>query len=102
MGEWSRDTKFGFGTALMAQIWPGLFIGGEARYLRAYESLGLGDFAGHALFVGPNLFFTPAERWRVTMTWAVQAAGKAVGISGPLDLTNFERHQFRLRIGREF
>ena len=101
-GEWSRDAKYGVGAALMAQIRPGLFVGGEARYLRAYESLGLDAFAGHALFVGPNIFFKPAERWRVTATWAAQVAGKAVDDSGPLDLTNFERHQVRLRIGYEF
>jgi len=101
-GAWSHDATFGVGAGLMAQMWPGFFVGGEARYLRAYESLGLNGFAGHALFVGPNIFFKPAERWRVTATWAVQVAGHAVDDSGPLDLTNFERHQIRLRIGYEF
>lgn len=101
-GEWSREANLGVGAGLMAQISPGLFVGGEARYLRAYESLGLNDFAGHALFLGPNLFFKPAERWRVTASWAVQVAGRAVDDSGSLDLTNFERHQVRLRIGYEF
>ena len=101
-GEWSREANFGLGTALMAQIRPGLFVGGEARYLRAYESFSLDAFAGHALFVGPNVFFKPAERWRVTVTWAVQVAGRAVDESGSLDLTNFNRHQVRLRIGYEF
>ena len=43
-----------------------LFVGAEARYLRQYESLGFDAFAGQALFVGPNLFFKPSERWRVT------------------------------------
>ncbi len=101
-GTWSHDSTFGVGAALMAQIWPGFFMGSEARYLRAYESLGFDGFAGHALFLGPNIFFKPAERWRVTATWAVQVAGHAVDGSGPLDLTNFERHQIRLRIGYEF
>jgi hypothetical protein len=101
-GAWSRDATFGVGAALMVQTWPGFFIGAEARYLRAYETLGLADFAGHALFLGPNIFFKPAERWRVTATWAVQVAGHAVDESGPLDLTNFERHQIRLRIGYDF
>ena len=101
-GTWSRDAIFGVGTGLMVQITPGIFFGGEARYLRAYDSLGFGNYAGHAMFVGPNVFFKPAERWRITATWATQVAGKAVGEPGPLDLTNFERHQFRMRIGREF
>ena len=101
-GSWSRDATFGVGAGLMVQMVPGLFMGGEARYLRAYESLGWDGFAGHALFLGPNIFFKPAERWRVTATWAVQVAGRAVDESGGLDLTNFERHQIRLRIGYEF
>jgi hypothetical protein len=101
-GEWSREANFGVGAGVMAQIRPGLLVGVETRYLRAYESLGPHDFAGHALFVGPNLFFRPAERWRVTATWAIQVAGKAADDSGSLDLTNFERHQVRLRIGYEF
>jgi hypothetical protein len=101
-GAWSRDATFGVGAGLMVQVWPGLFMGGEARYLRAYETLGLDGFAGHALFLGPNIFFKPADKWRVTATWAVQVAGHAVNESGPQDLTNFERHQVRLRIGYEF
>jgi hypothetical protein len=101
-GIWSREATYGVGAGLMAQISPGVFVGGEARYLRTYESLGFGGYAGHAVFVGPNLFFKPAAGWRVTASWAVQVAGKAVDEAGPLDLTNFERHQVRLRIGREF
>ena len=101
-GTWSRDATVGVGTGLMVRVTPGFFVGGEARYLRAYETLGFGDFAGHAVFVGPNVFFKPAAGWRVTATWAMQVAGKAVDQPGPLDLTNFERHQFRMRIGREF
>jgi hypothetical protein len=101
-GEWSREANFGLGASVMAQVRPGVFVGAEARYLRAYESLGLDAFAGHALFVGPNVFFKPAERWRVTATWAIQVAGRAVDEPGSLDLTNFERHQVRLRIGYEF
>jgi hypothetical protein len=101
-GTWSRESNLGVGAALMVQAWPGFFAGGEARYLKAYETLGLASFAGHALFIGPNIFFKPAEKWRVTATWAVQVAGHAVGSPGPLDLTNFERHQIRLRVGYEF
>lgn len=101
-GAWERDATLGVGTAIMAKIAPGVFMGGEARYLRSYESLGFGGYSGHAVFAGPNLFFKPAEGWRVTVSWAVQVAGRAVDEPGPFDLANFERHQLRLRIGREF
>jgi hypothetical protein len=100
--EWSREATYGVGAGLMNQIWSGVFVGAEARYLRHYESFGFDRFAGHAVFVGPNIFIRPSERWRVTATWTIQAAGKAAGDSSPLDLMNFERHQVRLRIGYYF
>ena len=101
-GAWSHAATVGIGAALMAQIKTGFFIGGEGRYLRSYESIGIDRFAGHALFLGPNIFFRPGERWRVTLSWAIQIAGRAVAEPGRLDLTNFERNQIRLRIGHEF
>src|SRR5262249_35405144 len=101
-GEWSREATYGVGAGLMTQIWPGVFVGAEARYLRQYESFGFDRFAGHAVFVGPNLFIRPSERWRITATWTRQRAGRAGGDSSRLDLMNFERHQVRLRIGSQF
>jgi hypothetical protein len=101
-GEWSREASYGVGAGLMNQIWPGVFVGAEARYLRQYESFGFNRFAGHAVFLGPNVFIRPSERWRITATWTMQVAGRAAGDSSALDLRNFERHQVRLRIGYHF
>jgi len=98
-GEWSRESNIGLGAGLMAQIRPDLFLGAEARYLRAYESLGFDNFAGHALFVGPNLFYHPFERLRISAAWNIQVAGRAVDDDGPLDLAHFTRHQVRLKVG---
>jgi hypothetical protein len=102
MGEWSREVTYGVGVGLMNQTWPGVFVGAEARYLRQYESFGFNRFAGHAVFVGPNIFITAFERWRITATWTIQVSGAAAGDSSTLDLVNFERHQARLRIGYYF
>ena len=101
-GQWSREATYGVGAGLMNQIWPGVFVGAEARYLRHYESFGLDRFAGHAVSVGPNLFIRPSEQWRITATWTMQVAGKTAGDLSPLDLMNFERHDVRLRIGYYF
>jgi hypothetical protein len=101
-GQWSREATYGVGGGLMNQIWPGVFVGAEARYLRHYESFGFDRFAGHAVSVGPNLFIRPSEHWRITATWTMQVAGKTAGDSSPLDLMNFERHDVRLRIGYYF
>jgi len=86
----------------MAQIQPGLLIGGEARYLRKYEGFGLDVFAGHALFVGPTIFIKLSERSRLTAAWSFQVAGRSAAMPGSLDLVNFERHQARLIYGIDF
>jgi hypothetical protein len=101
-GMWSPEAVAGAGSGLMVQLQPGFSVGAEARYLRAYDSLGFNRFAGQALFVGPNVFYRLSESLRVTATWNVQAAGKAVAEPGALDLTNFSRHQIRIRIGYQF
>jgi len=101
-GEWSRESNLGLGAALMARVRPDLFLGAEARYLRAYESLGVDNFVGHAFVIGPNLYYHPFEQLRITATWSVQFAGRAVDDDGPLDLTHFTRHQVRLKVGYEW
>jgi len=101
-GLWSREATAGFAAGLMYRLGPGLIAGVEGRYLRKYEALGLNNFAGQALFVGPTLFAALNDPWSVTISWTVQVAGHAVGVPGPLDLTNFERHALRLEFDLEF
>ncbi|HUI96576.1 MAG TPA: hypothetical protein VLX44_12540 [Xanthobacteraceae bacterium] len=102
IGAWSHDATLGVGAGLMAQTSRNVFVGGELRYLRAYDSLGVADFAGDAVFLGPTLFFKPTEAWRITAAWSMQVAGKAAHAPGALDLSDFERHQVKLRIAYEF
>ena len=74
--------------AVMAQIRPGFFLGGEARYFRKYDGLGLDDFAGQALFVGPTVFLKLSDRSRLTANWSFQAWGRSAGSTAALDLVN--------------
>ncbi len=97
-----QDATFGVAGAMMAQVQPGLSIGGEARYLRKYEGLGLDVFAGHALFVGPTIFVRLSERSRLTAAWSFQVSGRSAAMAGSLDLVDFERHQARLVYGFSF
>ena len=97
--EWERDSTLGIGAALSAQLWSGFFAGGEARYFRKYEGSGLNSLAGDALFVGPSVFMKLSKKWFASAAWNMQVAGHAVGEPGRLDLTNFERHEIRLRFG---
>jgi hypothetical protein len=109
--EWTRmlvtaqteqESTIGAALAVMAQIRPGFFLGGEARYFRKYEGIGLDDFAGQALFVGPTVFLKLTDRSRLTANWSFQAWGRSAGSTAALDLVNFERHQARLVLGVNF
>ncbi len=109
--EWTRFTGTGLAeqestagaaVAAMAQIRPGFLIGGEVRYLMKYEGIGLEEFAGQALFVGPTAYLQLSERSRLTIAWSAQAWGRAAGSAAALDLVNFERHQARLIFGVNF
>lgn len=101
-GQAEQESTVGAAFAVMAQIRPGLFLGGEARYFRKYEGIGLDDFAGQALFVGPTVFLKLTDRSRLTANWSFQAWGRSAGSTAALDLVNFERHQARLVLGVNF
>jgi len=101
-GAWSREAVLGPAAGLMVQVAPGILVGGEARYLRAYQSLALERFAGQALFFGPTLYARLSKRTWMIAAWSPQIAGRAANASGPLDLTNFERHQAKVQFGFEF
>jgi hypothetical protein len=87
---------------VMAQVSPGLLIGGEARYFRQYQGIGMDELAGEAFFIGPTAYFQLSERARLTATWSIQAWGRPAGASAMLDLVNFERQQARLIFGVNF
>jgi hypothetical protein len=98
-GSWSRESTFGVATALMMRVHPRIFVGAEARYLRAYDGLGLNSFAGYAVFFGPSVFAKLPGSWWMAAGWSAQMAGGAAGDPARLDLTNFERHQVAFKFG---
>jgi len=101
-GEWERDATIGVGAALSAQVAAGTVVATEALYLRKYDGIGLNTFLGDALFVGPSLYVQLPNHWFASAAWNVQVAGQAAGEPFSLDLTNFERHEVRLRFGAGF
>lgn len=100
--EAEQESTVGAAFGLMAQFRPGFLFGGEARYLRKYEGIGLQEFAGQALFVGPTAYFQLSERSRLTAAWSFQAWGRPAQSGLNLDLVNFERQQARLVFGVSF
>jgi hypothetical protein len=100
-GTWRYDSEIGVSAALSARINTALFLGGEVRYLRAYDSLGLDGFSGQATFAGPTLYLKLSQHMALSAAWNVQLTGR--GASGStLDLTHFERQQAKLRINFSF
>jgi len=97
-----QASALGFSTAVSAQVAPMLFLGAELRYLRSYEGMALNKFQGQALFAGPNLFWHATDAAWVSLGYVTQVTGRAVGTRGTLDLTNFERHAIRLKVGVHF
>ena len=109
--EWTRvlatggaeqEATIGAALGAMVRIRPDILVGGEARYLRRYEGIGLEEFSGQAFFVGPTAYFQLSPRSRLTAAWSVQAWGRPAGSRAALDLVNFERHQARLVFGVNF
>lgn len=101
-GAAEQDSTIGAALAAMWRIRPNILVGGEARYIRRYEGIGLEEFSGQALFVGPTAYFQLSPRSRLTAAWSLQAWGRPAGSNGALDLVNFERHQARLVFGVNF
>jgi hypothetical protein len=97
-----QESVLGVAVGMMAQVRPGFLLGGEARYFRRYDGIGLEELSGQALFVGPTAYFQLSERSRLTATWSVQAWGRPAGLGAGLDLVNFERHQAKLVFGVNF
>jgi hypothetical protein len=109
--EWTRlagasideqESTLAVAFGVMAQARPGLMLGGEARYFRKYDGVGLAELAGEAFFIGPTAYFKLSERARLTATWSFQAWGRPAGSGATLDLVNFERQQARLVFGLNF
>jgi hypothetical protein len=101
-GTWSPESTAGVAIGVMVQIQPGIFAGGEARYLRRYDGLGLDSLGGQGFFIGPTIYAKLSERAWIALAWSAQVAGQASTSTGSLDLVNFERRQARLLFGVNF
>ena len=101
-GSWSRENTAGIGGGLMFKLKDNIAVGLEARYLRKYDSLDFGAFAGQAFYLGPTLSVSFSDDAWLTVGWSAQIAGRPAGEDGALDLVNFERNQARLAFGVKF
>ena len=103
---WTDSSSTNVSAALTAQIHSaekqvieGVFVGIEARFLSSFTGLALDRNVGNALFAGPNLAIAFADGRMLNLVWTPQVWGRArpPSVPGPLDLDNYERHQFRVK-----
>lgn len=104
--DFVREATFGVSAALAFRIHPDVLIGGEVWYLRHYDSLGLNDYTGDAVLVGPTLYVQLTRKAFITAAWNTQVAGHEVDAGivnpAPFNLTEFQRNRARLKLGVEF
>lgn len=101
-GGVEQEPTLGVGTALAVKATPGIWVGAEARYLRGYEGATFNVFSGQGLYAGPTLYARLGEKIWLSAAWNVQVWGGAAGVSGALDLVNFDRQQIKFRLGYDF
>jgi hypothetical protein len=101
-GLTQRQSTLGVSAAATVQAWPGIFLGGDARYLRAFDGIGFDALAGDALFIGPMLYARFSHDLAVSAAWNIQVTGRAVDSPGVLNLTTFERQRALLRVEYNF
>lgn len=102
MGEFEKETSFGFSGAIAFRPVPEVFVGGEVGYFRHYDGIEFNTFTGDALFVGPTLYVQLARKVFMTAAWATQVRGHAVDDPNPLNLADFPRNRAKLKFAFEF
>jgi hypothetical protein len=100
--KWAESSGTNVSGALTYQITDRIFAGVEGRWLTAFSGAFLNDQAGSGLFAGPTLLLKLTDSAAFNVVWTPQVAGRAMGVSGDLDLDNFERHQFRAKFATSF
>lgn len=101
-GAWAQDSALQVSGAVAGRVAPGVFIGGELRYVRSHAGLGLDRFTGDALYAGPTFYSRLVGSAWIAAGWNVQVAGTDPVNGGRLNLADFERHEFKVRTGFEF
>ena len=101
--SWSTASESSLSTAVAyAFVEDKFWIGAEARWEQSWSEAFFGRLEGQALFFGPTIAFKPAANVTLNLVALPQIAGKARGVSNALDLDNFERAKFRVKLAVGF
>lgn len=100
---WSNASDTSLSTALTYEaVKDKFFVGAEARWQHGWSKAFFGTLEGQAFFFGPTFAWAAKENVMINAVLLPQIAGKARGASGPLDLDNFNRANYRLKIAIGF
>jgi hypothetical protein len=88
--------------ALSAKVAANVFVGAEAWYSRSYLGAGYDTFLGDAFFVGPNVLWQVNDKLTLNAAYQIQVAGKSRIVPGNLNLTNYNQHVARVKLGDAF
>ena len=102
MGDTLREATFGGSAALSLRIASNIVVGGEVWYLRHYDSIGLSEFTGDAVMLGPTLYIQFTPKMFMTAAWNTQVWGREIGNPVSLNLAEFQRNRARLKFAVEF
>jgi hypothetical protein len=91
-------SQLGLSAAATVRLLPWLYLGGDLRYLRNYDGLGLSGLAGQAVYLGPTFYATLGKGVSLSGAWEPQVWGQSPDTPSSLDLATFERHQFKVRL----
>jgi hypothetical protein len=103
---WAANANFGFGTSRdpIALNWANASDTAISTAL-TYEALKdklFGRLGGQALYLGPTIAWQAKENVMINAVFLPQIAGHASGASGPFDLDNGNRANYRLKIAVGF
>jgi hypothetical protein len=99
---YGRSSTLTLSGSLAWQVLDGVYLSGEVRHQRAYDTLGFSKEAGYATFAGPGIYWQATKALAISAAYNVQLAGKAKDEPGNLDLTNFSQHLLKVKIGYSF
>lgn len=101
--RWSSASGSVVSTALAYSLMDGkVFIGGEIRWLQAYEDTFFGKRTDYGVYIGPTLQAKVADNVSFNVTVQPQIAGRVSGVPRNLDLDPFDRSLARFKIAVGF
>lgn len=111
-GDYLRQSNLTASAALTYQVVDGLYVGGEARYVRNYLGNFFNQFVGDAAYVGPTFYWQATKSLAISGAYGVQVAGSAKAIApavlapqfaaSNLNLATQNQHIAKLKIAYSF